>query len=373
MQALESACLSLTEFHQRSGFADPRKTLKPRRKDITSALKTVFWAFSLQARTGLATAYALERCFEPEAFGQDDKGDRYHRNKWSGYLAGRNQPEKVLAAVEAKCPGANDCLSNPLWAALTDRPLTRLQLEALIMPLEPGIQSLVRRRGPSPHPAHPQGSRIDHRLAEALERRASLDALAAAVILLRIAHAEGATALAFQWGRHVLRIMVMLSELLHEGGIARPLLELIEERVLRLARHDGAQPGFPRGTFAEIARHYASAMRRIDGKPFESMSQTERQAARQSRLGFRAGFDYFYAFNPIRVLADFGAGALGEQVLATPDAWLHTWALNMLAMGGHRDPPPALVRAGEDLWARQEGATSQSKQSGESLSSGYQP
>lgn len=361
MQALESACLSLSEFSQRSGFADSCKSRKPRRKDIRSALKTVFWAFSLQARTGLTTGYALERYFEPDAFGQNAKGDRYHRNKWPGYLAGRIDPKKVLPAVEAKCPGANDCLSSPLWAALTDRPLTRRQLDALILPLEPDVQALVRRRSPSPRPIHPPGSRMDHRLAEALERRASLDALAAAVILLRIAHAEGATALAFQWGRHVLRIMVMLSELLHEGGIARPLLELIEERVLRLARHDGAQPGFPRGTFAEIGRHFASAMRRIDGKPFESMTQAERQAARQSRLGFRAGFDYFYAFNPIRVLADSGAGALGEQVLATPDAWLHAWALNMLAMGGHRDPPPAVVRAGEDLWARQEGATSQSK------------
>jgi hypothetical protein len=361
MQALDSACLSLTEFGQRSGFADSRKSLRPRRKDITGALKTVFWAFSLQARTGLMTPYALERFFEPDAFGETTDGDRFHYNKWPGYFAGRHEPVKVLAAVEAKCPGANGCLSSPLWAALTDRPLTRLQLEALILPLEPGVQSLVRRRGPWPHPAHPQGSRFEHRLAEALERRASLDALAAAVILLRIAHAEGATALAFQWGRHVLRIMVMLSELLHEGGVARALLELIEERVLQLARHDGAQPGFPRGTFAEIGRHFASAMRRIDGKPFESMTQAERQAARQSRLGFRAGFDYFYAFNPIRVLADSDAGALGEQVLATPDAWLHTWALNMLAMGGHRDPPPALVRAGEDLWAQQEGATSQSK------------
>lgn len=86
------------------------------------------------------------------------------------------------------------------------------------------------------------------------------------------------------------------------------------------------------------------------------MTEAERHAAGQSRLDVRAGFDCFYAFNPIRVIAGSGAEATGEQRFATPDLWLHRWALNMLAIGGHRDPPPALVKTGQDVWARRDGA-----------------
>lgn len=347
MQAFESACLSLAEFRHHSGFADARKS----RKDVTDALKTVFWAFSLQERTGLGTAYGLERFFEPAAFGKNAKGDRFHNNKWSGYLAGRHEPKKVLIAVESKCPGANACLTSPLWEALTDRALTRPQLEALVLPLAPDIQSLVRRHGTAPPSVRFPGTKIDRGLAEALERRASLDALAATVILLRIAIVECETAAAYEWGRYALRIVLMLGELLHAGGIARPLLELLEERVLNLVGHDGARPGFPRGSFVVIARCFAEVLRQVGDQPFESMTEARRHTVGQRLFDVRSGFDCFYAFNPIRAIGKFAAGAEGEHAFATPDVWLHTWGLNMLSVGGHPDMPPPAVKAGLDLWA----------------------
>lgn len=351
VQAFESATLSLTELRQRSGFADPCKS---RKNDITDALKTVFWFFSLHRVTGLETAYALERHFEPAAFGESEHGDPFHKNKWSGYQAGRHVPRIVLSAVEAKLPGANACLSNPLWAALTERSLTANQLEALLATLAPEIQLQVQRRRTSLHPRYP-GMTSNHGLAAALERRASLDALAAAVVLLRIAHVKGETAAAYHWGRCLLRIMVMLGELLHAVGIARPLLELIDERVLPLAQHDGVRPGFPTHRFVEIAHRYLEALFRIRDKPFESMTEAQLHAAGQRMFDIKAGFDYFHAFNPIPVSEGTGTGKGSNQKIEAPATWLHTWALNMLSIGGHREAPPSAARTGEDLWATQEG------------------
>lgn len=256
MQAFESACLSLTEFRQRSGFADSCESRKRRRRDETDALKTVFWAFSLQTRTGLETAYAMERLFEPSAFRRTASGERFHHNKWSGYVAGLHRPVKVLAAVEALYPGANACLAIPLWAAMTARALTRKQLEALVLPLEPGIQALLRRRGTAPRPPRFPHASIDRDLARALERRRSLDALAAAVIMVRIAHVEGETAAAFEWGRRLIRIALVHADLLYAGGITGALLELLEERVLTLAWHDGARPTFHIGRLEWLNEAY---------------------------------------------------------------------------------------------------------------------
>lgn len=257
MQAFESACLSLAEFRQRSGFADACESSRPRRKDVADALKTAFWAFSLQARTGLQTAYALERHFEPEAFGRTDSGERFHKNKWPSYLAGRHHPKDVLNAVAAKCPGANACLTSSLWAVLAPQPLTRSQLETLVLPLAPAIQSWVRRRGiTQPRPRSPRVG-FSTELAKVLQRRPNLDALAAAVIMVRIAHVEGEAFVAHLWGRLALRVALLQVESLFAGGIFRPLIELLDERVLTLACHGVTRPSFPAHRFEELSRSYA--------------------------------------------------------------------------------------------------------------------
>lgn len=352
MQAIESASLSLAEFRLRSGFADSRESLKLRRRDVSDGLKTVFWAFSLLARTGLASGYGLERHFEPEAFGKTTAGDRFHRNKWRSYLTGQHEPMVVLEAVESKCPGANACLASPLWPALTARVLTRSQLEALVLPLDAGIQALVRRRGTSPRPSRFPKMAIDRGLAEALERRASLDALAATVLLLRISHLEGESAASYQWGCRVLRIMVMLGKLLQAGGIARALLELIEARVMPMAQHDGARPGFPAGSFVALINCYEHALNHIKGMPIALMTEAERHAIGQRILDRRYGHDYFYALNPVRLKAAGATESFEDEGFATPDIWLHTWAHNMLSAGGHRDAPPEEVRSAGALWAK---------------------
>jgi hypothetical protein len=82
-------------------------------------------------------------------------------------------------------------------------------------------------------------------LAKVLPRRPSLDALAAAVIMVRIAHLEDEAFVTHLWGRLALRVALLQVELLYAGGIFRPLIELLDERVLTLASHGGTRPSFP--------------------------------------------------------------------------------------------------------------------------------
>lgn len=287
-------------------------------------------------------------CFEPTTYRRNEDGERFHHNKWRHYFSGRHRPTDVLTAVEARYPGANDCLRSPLWEALTPLPLTRRQLEDLVLPLRPDIQAIVRRRGTDPRPRRFPRLPMDRGLAEALERRASLDALAAAIIMVRIAHVEGETAAAYWWGRHVLRIMMMISEVLHNGGVGRALLELVEERVLSCAWHDGARPGYPVGTFFRLAQHLAKEVRRSLGPevfPFTTAARRREALLRLFKPFPRR--DCFYGFNPLRVTVD--AGPTSKQVLASPDIWLHSWAVEALERGGHRGAPPAAVWTGADL------------------------
>lgn len=352
MQALESARLSLAEFRVRSGFA----CQQPRRRDVADAIKTVFWFFSLQCETGCRTAYALERFFEPGMFRTNAAGERFHSSKWARYGAGLNSPRDVLAAVEKKCPHANTCLASPLWPALTERPLKRSQLDALLRRLAPGVRSLVCRRTSAARRVerHTTGA-IDEVLARALERLASLDALAAMVVLLRLAHADGRTTEAFRWGHHILRMMLLMGALLRSRGIAQMLFDLIEERVMPMARHEGLQPGFPSGSYLDLCRLYDSALWRIKDRRPDTGAADVQHFLGQRVLDDHYGYDYFYALNPMRRLADTSIAPASQQLFLKTDAWRFVWAHNMLSIGGHRYPPTPAVLDGNDLWATRQG------------------
>lgn len=351
MQAFESARLSLNEFRVRSGFACTR----PRRNDVAEAIATVFWFFTLQHKTGCRTAYALERLFEPSGLRSNAAGERFHSSKWARYRAGLTRPRSVLPAVENKCHGANACLGSPLWPALTARPLKRPQLEALLLRLEPSIRSLVSRRTAATNAGRSTKGDVDSGLAGALERLASLDALAAMVVLLRLAHANGRTAEAFHWGRHVLRTMLLMGSLLRSHGVAQVLFDLIEERVMPMAQHEGLQPGFPAGSYLDLWRLYADALWRIKGRRPDKDTVDPQHFLGQRLLDDRYGYDYFHALNPMRMLADTSFAPASQRLFLKADAWLFIWGQNMLSVGGHRYPPVPAVTGGRDLWATRHG------------------
>lgn len=140
------------------------------------------------------------------------------------------------------------------------------------------------------------------------------------------------------------------------GGIAQALIDLVNERIMPLARHEGLQFGYPHEMYRQLVSVVSNALWHIDGRPYEAMDANERKLVVHQLLEGRFGFDHFYALNPIRMAVEESEAAAKGQLFAAPDVWLFQWAHNMLSVGGHRLPPVPDVHNGRDLWATRQGS-----------------
>lgn len=361
MQVVESAELSLTDFGLRAGFSLAGARFSRPRRDITSALKTVFWTYSLCRLTNTPRPYGLQRRLESESLWRDCEGNRRRRNRWPEFAKGLNEPHGFLKQIEEACPGSGSCLECPLWEGLAEGPLLMPQLGALARRLSTPVRALWERHGLSPGKQEkPVPKLFDGKFAAALERRACLDALAAIILLVRVAHASDRPEIAYQWGRQLWRMWVLLTPILVSGGIARALAELMQERIMPMACFAGARYGFPDGTVLEVAREFPKAWRKLAAL---ERTGTLRGAARRASIGpdllsGQHGWDYHFAFHPIPLLV--GGKAPWQRPRRTdPDdhhamqcLWLHTWGKNMLKQGRHPADPPCAVWDGVDLHSK---------------------
>lgn len=358
MQAVDSAELSLDEFKLRAGFSLAGGDFSRPKRDITSALKTVFWTYGLCRLTNTPRPYGLQRRLEPEHLWRDGDGNRRRRNRWPDFAKGLNEPKGFLKKIEDACPGSSGCLESPLWEGLAREDLSIQQLQGLMTKLSAPIQALIKKHGlwPDEH-VRKEPKLIDGKFAAALERRACLDALAAVVLLLRVAHASNRPEISYRWGRQLWRMWALLTPVLINGGISRALAELIQERIMPMARLAGARYGFPPGSLVDVAREFTKAW-----QLYTSLGPTGvlRGVARRAAVGpdlltGQHGWDYHFAFHPVTLLDDVRAPQQSSDQPApdvhhaTQSLWLHTWGHNMLKRGRHPASPPQSVWEGVDL------------------------
>lgn len=358
MQAVDSARLSLAEFRQRAGFSSAICDSTRTRKYTASALKTVFWFYGLCRLEHATGAYELERALDREERWRRPDGSRRQSNKWPGYSKGRHEPRQILAAVQAKHRHANDCLRSPLWPALAAGPLPLWKVQELLAGLPRPLQVLVRRHHFWPGSETRPRTANTGMLANALERRASLDALAAVILLLRLTKAAGDEVGAYEWGRRTWRMLVLLGPQLVNAGIARPLAEFVEERVMPMATLQGIRMGFPEGGYMRVVEAFAEARAGFSMMWFSiDSTDLQRKAMGPQLLDGKLGWDCRHAFNPIPILDDnvdrlnLSGRALREARWAEQERHCHEWGLNMRAIGGHPNSPPISACRGEDLWA----------------------
>lgn len=252
---------------------------------------TAYWANSISTECGEEDHKALERRFAPSSK-CCDPDEPVYTNLWLGYLRGRHVPVNILPIVNKTLPKANKCLRSPLWSLLADAAATSKQLLDLMQCLESEILELLRDSS--------QGHGC-FKLAMKLERRASLDALAAEILLLRLSAIRGEARAAFYWGRYVWRMMLLLGPTFVEGGIAQALAELLEERITSQSRVDGKRFGFPPGSYYPLVWQYIAAIYRV----LDLAPGTRSERLHVTGLGMlngAFGSAYFWMFNPARVL-----------------------------------------------------------------------
>ena len=289
MQAIESAELSLAAFKERAGFPSARRWIRKPRRDISHALMTAYWANFISSEYGGEGHKALERRFVQGSTCWDSD-DPVYSNVWLGYLRGRHVPARILHVVNQTLPGANACLNSPLWPLLTDAPTTTKQLHDLMRRLDREIFELVWDGALRPG---------CFKLAVKLERLASLDALAAEILLLRFSALRGEARAALDWGKYIWRMMLLLGPCLVEGGIAQALADLLEERIMPMATVRSERFGFPSGSYVSLVWQYVAAIYQVlglpPGTPDERLETTGLDV-----LNGTVGSAYLWMFNPER-------------------------------------------------------------------------
>lgn len=343
----------MSEFVARSGCSGVDATPHHRRRDVADALRTVYWYAGVQQRVRISSARGLEWRFEPDSFWFSPGKERMRRNKWGKYRAGQHVPSETLVLkVEAECPGSRRELNHPLWRLLASGKWVDTGFEDELAQLDWQVQEVMRRRSLRPPVLKRGFEPIDRRLACSLERRASLDSLAALILLLRRAHAAGRAEEVAAWSRRIYRMLTILGYELLIRKVALPLFELVEKRVLCLQSEDAAWYWQPSSHYIRTIGALLDAMHHLKGVSYAALSPGQKNFYMQKVLDGKYGWDYKFAFDPVWIKSVDEMSDV-ERAKGTPrGVWLYVWAWAMLAEGGHPSHPPAEVINGTDLHAR---------------------
>lgn len=344
MQAVDLYVLSLGEFVKKSGKPLARETSRKPRTDITDALRTVYWFRCIERRTGITTSTGLEKRFEPQLATGPKYSDESKKNKWGKYRAGKHVPSKDLQqVVEAAIPGLSRQLNHPLWDLLAEK---AVDVDITLRLLDTPMRDRLLRTKQEVDGKNVRTKPIDKVLANALLRAASLDTLAAVILLFKRGVHERDDNEALGWSREIYRQLVVLGEHLMCHSVALALFELIVHRIIDPHPINGQRYYFSIFYYLPAIEKLADTMHHLKDHPFAEMTASEKKIQTVRVMDGTFGWDCKFAFNPFLV------GSNVPIDYQRRDYWLFLWAWNMLDSGGHPGFPPKPVIDGSNLHAR---------------------
>lgn len=166
-------------------------------------VKVARWFEGLRAHVGSLNAYSVGKQLQPGAYTKFS-----HSNLWSKYAAGKHVPRKLLVGVEEKLPGSRQVVDWSGWRALDVTQPIGTQAVALIRTLNPRIQTACFDKAELKLDCYVLRTNAE-KLLKNLEQRAGWDAVAAATILLRLAHEQGDQKGAYRAGRSLYYLLLM--------------------------------------------------------------------------------------------------------------------------------------------------------------------
>ena len=224
--------------------------------DSIDSIRTRYWYAMLEMETGLQSAYAMERWFEPDAFGVGEKSSkRYHRNKWASYRNGKRTPRTALIEqVDGRQLGSARLINHVLWRTLRVSEEVRSHIGPWISELEPSIQSLIHRKAAASPVSAKQRRRVDARLIGIIGRHASLDSLACLTMLLREAWETGNSSVAFHAVVPTLNVLIAHCCARPMFDLAEELYEIYKRDVFSLVIDDNMKYDFERYNFPQVVK-----------------------------------------------------------------------------------------------------------------------
>lgn len=154
--------------------------------DDIDVFRVVLWYSFIRYRLSANSNYQISRIVEPNNFRVNDHRIIYCDKKWRNYQNGLNVPNsKLLERVESIVEGSSLIINHVLWQALRDAVDIDLLLQESIGKLSWEVQRILYKSN-----KHDCDRKLVEHLSPKklmqLERLASLDALAALVIFLRL-------------------------------------------------------------------------------------------------------------------------------------------------------------------------------------------
>jgi hypothetical protein len=156
------------------------KQRSPKRDDVVDKVRTTFWFQYLGTSLGTFHPRVVQRTISPTP-STDARGGAIKNNKFLGYSKGEHVPNAALVRRAAEIyPGSAHILNHVVWQVLRSGNQIEVRARTWIAQLDPEVQKVLIK---------PRNEFKEGRLAiDMLERRFSLDSLAALTILFRLSH-----------------------------------------------------------------------------------------------------------------------------------------------------------------------------------------
>ncbi|GGI55637.1 hypothetical protein [Oxalicibacterium solurbis] len=205
-----------------------------RRDDEVDAIRTINWFRYLGDELGTYIPRHVQRYLEPGKSDHDIHGIRIRNNKYLEYSQGLHVPrESLITHANQLIPGSGWEINHVLWSVLRHKGSISGQEHGWFRHLVPEIQIVVFEAN---NEIRLKGGR--HYLGS-LERRASVDSLAALTILLRMNYERQDSEQVWECGKSIYRVLLMLGDEFNDRQIGARLFALYSERVFSLVKHAG--------------------------------------------------------------------------------------------------------------------------------------
>lgn len=194
-------------------------------KEIDS-IRTIYWLNVLLKALNAKSALSVQRQIDPESIQKDGEKEISHSSKWAEYRRGLHEPRlRTLEKAEAKVEGSLLAFNHPLWTILKADDFSKRKV-SLIKSLDPALQPILF----DIHGKLIQSSNR-HFLGK-LERRASLDSLAALTILLKVNLAEGKDEIAWEYAHSIAKVLIVIGKQLDGYEVGEKILEFYCRSIL---------------------------------------------------------------------------------------------------------------------------------------------
>jgi len=329
----------MDRLHFRTRLLKSLQTATGPRRDELHVLSTAIWTEKVKEREPFASYYAMEKFFEPDAFGKNVNGS-YHRNKWSKYAVGLSRPAmKLIGHVENIYPNTQQIIEHPIWEILRAGTTKNKDITLWINRLSPQIQSIYHWNGHylSPYSKYKNQSTVQLQMAE---RRAGVDALALISILLLEAINNDGRKMFIHRAMCSLYTVLLITCLESPYGIfSDELFDCFNRRIFMQVHPEGYRLALELIEVKEIIRLLLYELRRIGN--YRNIKAERNSVIRVilKMLSGNYGFDLRHALNPPYVPT---TDNLDQKTRKFIECWRkrREWGLQVIREGRIEKFPP---------------------------------